>query len=224
MKDSTCVTTALISILSFINEVNLYMPKYVFTLLLIITLGCQQPVVDDVEIRQYSSEYVDGYEYRTETPCNESLISRVGASVTKEIKKLDTTFWGEKHIICQSDTIILLHDTIVFIWKAKEFAQTISRKIGFEQKYPPDAVFTWWGCIDSLEINGHSYYNPFRSGVSPVHADVHFFLDRDMLINGGDTVPCIYINNGFHKGKYGALFKKSGSKYGLVEYRNMETE
>ena len=224
MKDSTYVTTALISIITSINEVNLFMRKYIVTCLLLSVLGCQQHVVEEVEIRQYSSEYVDGYEYQTETPCSENFISLVGTSVTKEIKKLDTTFWGEQHIICQSDTIILLHDTIVFIWKAKEFTQTMSRKIGFEQKYPKDAVFTWWGCIDSLEINGHSYYNPFRSGVSPVHADVHFFLDRYKLITVGDTVPCIYINNGFHKGKYGALFQKSGSKYELVEYRNMETD
>lgn len=71
----------------------------------------------------------------------------------------------------------LIIASIVGIWKNKEWAQPSNDRKGFDQVYPEGTFFTWWGCIDSVIVNGKAQYNPIRTSVMPNFTKVAFLLN-----------------------------------------------
>ena len=139
----------------------------------------------------YEVSLIDGFEYRLYPPCTDTAL--FGVTKAKKIKTLDTNLYGTQIIICRTDTFYVLGNEVIFKWKPKEWAQPSSDRKGWKNAYPEGTYFTWWGCIDSVIVNGESHYNPIRESNMPTDTKIYLSLDKDALLFLRDSIPLLSI-------------------------------
>jgi hypothetical protein len=142
----------------------------------------------------YEVSLIDGFEYRLYPSCTDTAL--FGVTKTKTIKTLDTNLYSTQIIICRTDTFSVLGNEVIFKWKPKEWAQPSSDRKGWENAYPEGTYFTWWGCIDSVIVNGQSYPNTVRSTAMPTYAIVFLSSNKEKSNCCSDSSLVISIDAG----------------------------
>jgi len=142
----------------------------------------------------YKVSLTDGFEYRLYPPCTDTAL--FGVTKAKKIKTLDTNLYSTKLIICRTDTFYVLGNEVIFKWNPKEWAEPSSDRKGWENAYPEGTYFTWWGCIDSVIVNGKSQYNPIRTSVMPNFTEVRLLLNISSFRCCNDSIMEYSINDG----------------------------
>ena len=159
-------------------------------------------------------EIIDGYKYMTDPPCDFSLKHPVEADLSN---LLDTNLYGYTREVCRNDTVEVLNHKIVFLWKSKEFAQP-NKPIGFNNAFPEGTEFLWWGCIDSLLIDGLAYFNPIRSSAMPSYSKIFLSLNKRAFDETGDSLLIISVDAGVGRSFTGGHFLETN--LGTFEYRS----
>jgi len=157
----------------------------------------------------YEVSLFDGFEYRLYPPCTDTAL--FGVTKTKTIKTLDTNLYSTQIILCRTDTFSVLGNEIIFKWNSKEWAQPSSDRKGWENSYPEGTYFTWWGCVDSIGVNGLYFHNSMRESTLPNYSEVHFSLKKDALARGDSTL-LVFIPAPNGKGPRGVLIDVENSK------------
>ena len=165
-------------------------------MLLWLFIGCSSEGPDSSSDIPTASEYqvsiVDGFEYRLYSSCQDAS----NQNQSKVISTLDTNFYSVRLEICKTDTFTVLGNEVIFKWKKKEWAQPSNDRKGFDQEYPEGTFFTWWGCIDSVIVNGQSYLNTVRSTAMPTYAIVFLSINKEKLNCCSDSSLVISIDAG----------------------------
>ena len=163
-------------------------------LLLWLFIGCSSEGPDSSSEIPSAPEYqvsiVDGFEHRLYPSCQDAS----NQTHSKVISTLDTNFYSVRLEICKTDTFTVLGNEVIFKWKNKEWAQPSNDRKGFEQEYPEGTFFTWWGCIDSMIVNGKAQCNNVRSSAMPTYQNVFLSLNKEELICCGDSSLVISID------------------------------
>lgn len=138
----------------------------------------------------YEINYLNGFEHRLYPSCQYASNQKH----SKVISTLDTNFYSVRLEICKTDTFNVLGNEVIFKWKKQEWAQPSNDRKGFEQEYPEGTFFTWWGCIDSMIVNGKAQYNNVRSSAMPTYQNVFLSLNKEELICCEDSSLVISID------------------------------
>ena len=174
------------------------------TLIFVLLLGSCRTNSNEVKTEKgdlYTTEIIDDFEYRLYNPCSDSIFNM--SAQKNVINHLDTELLGTEVWICKTDTFNVQGNEVVFLWKRKEWAQPSQNPKNWNNTYPPNTYFTWWGCVDSIYLNGKGKYNPIRTGQLPTLMKV--YISYKTTLNDGvqDTAIVFSIDSSAAQGFHG---------------------